>query len=119
MRSDRLGTILLVGGVAVGVVASLALAVGFAPSRLPAALLDIAAYKLTFLAAGGLMVVGAMVRRHAARDAAVRRDDPAPGTHDPRPLAPPPAREVPIDTTRHSRTGREHVERPGGRVGER
>jgi len=64
MRLDRVGGVLLVAGAIVGVVAVVGLAVGFEPSQLPAKLLDIAAYKLTFGAAAVLLAVGAMVRRH-------------------------------------------------------
>jgi hypothetical protein len=39
------------------------LLVGFEPARLPRELLNIAAYKLTFLAAGGLLVAGAVALR--------------------------------------------------------
>ena len=67
MSSDRVGGVLLVLGLAVGLVASAGLLVGFEPARLPAALLNIAAYKLTFLAAGGLLAAGAIVRRFANR----------------------------------------------------
>ena len=64
MRMDRVGGILLATGAIVGVVAVVGLAVGFEPSQLPAKLLDIAAYKLTFGAAAVLLAIGAIVRRH-------------------------------------------------------
>ncbi len=64
MRLDRFAGILLATGAIVGVVAIVGLAVGFEPSRLPPRLLDIAAYKLTFGAAGLLLAIGAIVRRH-------------------------------------------------------
>jgi hypothetical protein len=64
MRLDRVGGVLLVTGAVVGVVAVVGLAVGFEPSQLPAKLLDIAAYKLTFGAAAVLLAIGAIVRRH-------------------------------------------------------
>jgi|KBSMisStaDraftv2_1062788.scaffolds.fasta_scaffold91782_2 hypothetical protein len=64
MRLDRFAGILLATGAIVGVVAIVGLAVGFEPSRLPPRLLDIAAYKLTFGAAGVLLAIGAIVRRH-------------------------------------------------------
>jgi hypothetical protein len=54
----------LAAGAIVGVVAAVGIAVGFEPSQLPAKLLDLAAYKLTFAAAAGLLAIGAMVRRH-------------------------------------------------------
>ena len=43
------------------------LLVGFEPARLPAALLNIAAYKLTFLAALFLIAAGAGIARFARR----------------------------------------------------
>jgi len=46
MRSSRFGGFLLGVGAVVGVAAVVGLATGFEPSRLPPALLDIAAYKL-------------------------------------------------------------------------
>jgi hypothetical protein len=70
MRTSRLGGFLLAVGAAVGVVAFVGLATGFEPSRLPPALLDIAAYKLTIAAAAGLLVVGAMIRRRGLREEA-------------------------------------------------
>jgi hypothetical protein len=58
------GAALLATGAVVGVVAVVGLMVGFEPSRLPRALLDIAAYKLTFAAAVGLLTAGAIIRRY-------------------------------------------------------
>lgn len=72
MRSTRLGALLLGLGVLVGMLAALGLLVGFEPARLPAALLNVAAYKLTFLAAFGLLAAGAVVQRHAHRAARTR-----------------------------------------------
>ncbi len=57
-------------GLFIGGAASVGLAFGFAPSRLPAALLDVAAYKLAFLTSIALFGVGAAVGRYAQ---AVRR----------------------------------------------
>lgn len=68
MAISRAGTLLLTLGVVVGVAASIGLILGFEPSRLPPALLNIAAYKLTFLAAGGLLAAGAIVSRYARRE---------------------------------------------------
>jgi hypothetical protein len=79
MRARHLGTAFLLLGLLVGMAAGVGLLVGFEPSRLPAALLDIAAYKLTFLAALALMATGAVLARHArtveARLDARRRAD--------------------------------------------
>jgi hypothetical protein len=68
MRATHLGAALLWLGVLVGVLAGLGLVLGFEPARLPAALLNIAAYKLTFLAAFGLLAAGAVVQRYARRE---------------------------------------------------
>ena len=70
MRSSRLATLLLALGMAVGAAAAAGLALGFEPARLPAALLNIAAYKLTFVAAFALLAAGAVVRRFARREEA-------------------------------------------------
>jgi hypothetical protein len=67
MRARHLGTAFLALGVLVGTAAGVGLLVGFEPARLPAALLNIAAYKLTFLAALGLLAAGAVLARHARR----------------------------------------------------
>jgi hypothetical protein len=68
MKTSRFGGLLLATGAAVGVAAVVGLVIGFEPSRLPAALIDIAVYKLTFAAAAGLLAAGAIVRRYARRD---------------------------------------------------
>ena len=68
----------LVLGLLVGAAAAVGIVVGFEPSRLPAALLDLAAYKLTFLAAFGLIAAGAVLARHARR-ADARTGGPPPG----------------------------------------
>ncbi|MBW7933805.1 MAG: hypothetical protein H3C62_09390 [Gemmatimonadaceae bacterium] len=49
------------------------LLVGFEPARLPAALLNVAAYKLTFLASLSLIAVGAAVARYVRRAEATTR----------------------------------------------
>ena len=67
MRTTQLGRALLGIGLTVGVVAAVAWIAGFAPSKLPPVLLDIAAYKLALLAAVGLMAAGAAVVRSARR----------------------------------------------------
>jgi hypothetical protein len=68
MKTGRFGGLLLAAGAAVGVAAVVGLVTGFEPSRLPAALIDIAVYKLTFAAAAGLLASGAIVRRYAKRN---------------------------------------------------
>jgi hypothetical protein len=82
MRATKLGSLLLALGVLVGIAAGAGLLVGFEPARLPAALLNVAAYKLTFLAAFGLLAAGAVFRRYG-RQAAERNGPPG---------APPPSR---------------------------
>ena len=82
MRTSRFGGFLLGVGAAVGVAAVVGLVIGFEPSRLPPAVLDIAAYKLTIVAAIGLLVAGAVIRKRALRD-----DSRANGRDSPRPLA--------------------------------
>jgi hypothetical protein len=69
MRAERIGRFLLAAGLLVGIAGGVGLLTGFEPARLPAALLNIAAYKLTFLAAFGLLAAGAIFRRYARRDA--------------------------------------------------
>ena len=69
MKTGRFGGLLLATGAAVGVAAVVGLVTGLEPSRLPAGLIDIAVYKLTFVAAAGLIAAGAIVRRYAKRDA--------------------------------------------------
>ncbi len=64
MSATRIGRLLLALGVLVGVVASLGLLLGFEPARLPAALLNLAAYKLTFLAALAILAAGASFVRY-------------------------------------------------------
>lgn len=73
LQLRHIGAALLTLGAVVGVVAAVALAIGFEPATLPAALLNVAAYKLTFLAAAGLLAAGAIVARYARRTA----DEPA------------------------------------------
>jgi hypothetical protein len=77
MRPAHIGRLLLTLGVLVGVAASIGLLVGFEPARLPRTLLNLAAYKLTFIAALGLLAGGAMLLRLARRtepDAAATGD---------------------------------------------
>ena len=67
----RLGQFFTVVGTAMAVVAVSAYALGFRPSTLPPALLDLSMYKLAFIAAGCLIAAGAVV------GGAVRRRDDA------------------------------------------
>ena len=78
MPAARLGRLLLALGLVVGCAASVGLLVGFEPARLPPALLNIAAYKLTFIAALGLLAAGAVSLRHARR--AETRSPATPGS---------------------------------------
>ena len=67
MGTSRFGQLLLVIGGVVGVAAVVGLVVGFEPASLPPSLINIAVYKLTFVAAAGLLGAGATVRRYARR----------------------------------------------------
>jgi hypothetical protein len=69
MPADKIGRLLLAAGLLVGIAGGVGLLTGFEPARLPRELLNIAAYKLTFLAAFGLLAGGAIFRRYARRDA--------------------------------------------------
>ena len=81
MRAARIGPVLLALGLLVGVAAGVGLLVGFEPARLPRELLNIAAYKLTFLAAGGLLVAGALALRYDRRQTSTKTVDAADGRH--------------------------------------
>ena len=70
MRIHRIGPFLLALGLVLSAVAGVGLLVQFEPAQLPPALLNIAAYKLTFLAAGGLLAAGAALIRYGRRDRA-------------------------------------------------
>ena len=72
MRASRIGPLLLALGVVVGAAAGVGLLVGFEPSELPPALLDIAAYKLTFMSAFGLLAAGAIMIRYGRRETAIQ-----------------------------------------------
>ena len=67
MSAARVGRLLLALGLLVGCAASVGLLIGFEPARLPPALLNIAAYKLTFISALGLLAAGAVSLRYARR----------------------------------------------------
>ena len=72
MRVERAGGLLLTLGLVVGAAAGLGLLLGFEPAQLPRELLNIAAYKLTFLAAGGLLAGGALLLRYGQRGKTAR-----------------------------------------------
>lgn len=67
MRRSRLGDFLLGAGAVVGLAAVVGLVVGFEPAKLPAAVINLAVYKLTFVGAAGLLLGGALVHRYARR----------------------------------------------------
>ena len=77
----RFASLLLGLGAAIGVAGAIGLAVGFQPSRLPAALIDISVYKLVFIAAAVVLGAGAIVgraeRRYRAADAGADAVDAA------------------------------------------
>jgi hypothetical protein len=92
------GRVLLGVGLVVGIAAGVGLLVGFEPSRLPPALLNIAAYKLTALAAAGLLAAGAIVLRYARREAEGSAHRAT--RTEPRALGDGPADEIPVGRTR-------------------
>ena len=63
----RLGTVLMVGGLALGMGVGLAMAAGFTLESLPW-IVAVGITKLTLLASAGLMGAGAVCHRLAARD---------------------------------------------------
>jgi hypothetical protein len=73
VRASSISKALLVLGALVGVAAGVALALGVRLDRLPPWMIMVGMYKLIFIAAGGLLVAGAMLGR-AARDKSRRRD---------------------------------------------
>jgi hypothetical protein len=68
MRNSRFGSLLLALGAIVGAAAGIGLIFGFKPASLPPALLNIAAYKLTFVGAFGLLAAGAVMIRYGRRE---------------------------------------------------
>ena len=74
MRTGRLGELLLGIGAAAGIAAVVGLVVGFEPARLPPALINLAVYKLTAVAAVGLLAAGAIVRRYDKREQREQRE---------------------------------------------
>ncbi len=77
MRRTTLPTLLLAGGLIVGLAAGVALLLGVDPTRLPPFLVRVALFKLTFIAAAGLLVAGALLGRRArqSRGETTRQSD--------------------------------------------
>ena|SRR5215203_1557046 len=102
MRAARIGPVLLALGLVVGVAAGVGLLVGFEPARLPRELLNIAAYKLTFLAAGGLLAAGALALRYDRHQTSTNVPD-SDGGRDLAALSEGPANPAPTDGRRSAR----------------
>lgn len=78
MRTSTVAKTLLVLGALVGGAAGVALALGLRADRLPPWMITVGMYKLAFIAAGGLLVAGALLGRAARRrwsHAVVPNDD--------------------------------------------
>jgi len=67
MRRDTLGSALLILGLLVGLAAAAGLAAGVEP-RLSPFMLKVVVFKLSFVAAAGLLVAGAAIRRAGRRE---------------------------------------------------
>ncbi|HET6702669.1 MAG TPA: hypothetical protein VFH14_12740 [Gemmatimonadaceae bacterium] len=67
MRASTIARGLLLVGALVGAGAGIALALGLGVSSIPSWMITVGMYKLAFIAAGGLLVAGAMVGRAAMR----------------------------------------------------
>jgi hypothetical protein len=65
--TSRVAKGLIIAGAVVGGAAALALALGLRPNQLPAWMITVGMYKLAFIAAGGLLVAGAMLGRAIRR----------------------------------------------------
>ena len=91
-------------GLVVGIAAGVGLLIGFEPARLPPALLNIAAYKLTALTAAGLLAAGAVVLRYARRD--IERPASTSTPVAPREIGGAPAEDVPIAPIREAEGAR-------------
>lgn len=76
MRASTIARGLLIIGALVGAGAGIALALGLGVSSIPPWMITVGMYKLAFIAAGGLLVAGAMVGRAAMRRS--RGDDAPP-----------------------------------------
>lgn len=64
----RLANLCLSVGATVAVLGVIGVALGYRPSALPAVVLGVAAYKLVFMAASGLVAAGAMLGCAARRE---------------------------------------------------
>jgi hypothetical protein len=120
MRAARIGPFLLALGLVVGVAAGVGLLVGFEPAQLPRELLNIAAYKLTFLAAGGLLAAGALALRYERRQRSTNAVD-SDHSHDAAALSEGPANPSPTEGHRSGRvaaTRADSSDRSGRRAGE-
>jgi membrane protein implicated in regulation of membrane protease activity len=82
MRASTIARGLLLVGALVGAGAGIALALGLGVSSIPSWMITVGMYKLAFIAAGGLLVAGAMVGRAAMRRSG---DDDAPSAIGPGP----------------------------------
>jgi hypothetical protein len=65
MRQSTIARALLVLGTLVGCAAGVALALGVGVDDIPSWMITVGMYKLAFIAAGGLLVVGALLGRAA------------------------------------------------------
>ncbi len=63
MKRSTIASLLLACGLLVGLGAAAALLLGVDPTRLPPFLVKVALIKLTFIAAAGLLVAGAVIGR--------------------------------------------------------
>jgi hypothetical protein len=78
---------LLILGALVGTAAGVALALGLDVSRIPPWMITVGMYKLAFIAAGGILVAGAIVGRAAMRRRGEAEADAAPPAIGPAPWA--------------------------------
>ncbi|MEO7999974.1 MAG: hypothetical protein ABI852_21155 [Gemmatimonadaceae bacterium] len=77
MRRSTLSSLLLISGVTVGVVATVALFAGFEPAPLSPTIVKIALYKLAFIGSGTLLIAGAVIGRWARRNQLIDANESA------------------------------------------
>jgi hypothetical protein len=77
MRFSTVAKTLLILGALVGAAAGLALALGLRLDQLPPWMITVGMYKLAFMAAGGLLVAGAILGRATQRSSARPEADQA------------------------------------------